>query len=319
MDPLFGSVLSNHPTVRMIRFEKCAVPSRYIQMLAGGLNALNGMRPESQQWELDFSETHLDRSAVQAIAGALRRSAFHKLSLHDTGMTSPKCGILTGAAVECVGLTVLAVVEWWSGVLWAIDEEAFAPGSLSKLFLDECMWFGGSSWTAGGAAELFRKLRTNEHQVRISLINLAPDHMRFLEELLTTYNCTLNHLNVMVPSDEWSARIGIALGYGELARDARDHLEPTHYQADLRSLWPLLMGSMMTFPTLLYRVYATGQRGRVGRPGGAIRFRHETTPQVRPILPTAKAMAANRKVMDPGNDTYSTSQARLLVRSYTLS
>jgi hypothetical protein len=174
LERLFGSVLPNHATMRILRFDECVVPSRYIQALAGRLHA---RRPEPL-WELNFRETQLDLSAIQAIAGALCRSALGKLSLHDTGMTSPKCRLITGAAAECDGLTRLAVVEW-SPSVWVVDEEAFAPGSISKLFLDECLWFGGSGWTDGGVAELFRQLRTNERQERISLASVAGDQLRF--------------------------------------------------------------------------------------------------------------------------------------------
>jgi hypothetical protein len=257
LDRLFGSVLPNHPTLRSIRLDECDVPSRYVQMLAGGLPGLAGRRPESQQWELNFRETPLDLSAIQAIAGALRRSAISKLTLHDTGMTSPKCRILTGAAAECDGLTSLAVVEW-SPRVWVVDEEAFAPGSISKLFLEQCLWLGGSGWTDGGVAELFRQLRTNERQERIALVSLAADQLRFAEELLTRYNCTIREFGVPPVSDEWSERLGLALGGGLLARHAVGNLAPAHYQVEMRSLWPSVMADVRTYPTLLYRFLRRG-------------------------------------------------------------
>jgi hypothetical protein len=253
LERLFGPVLPNHPTIRILRFEECVVPSRYIQVLAGGLKATRQPRAE-----LNFRETQLDLSAIQAVAGALRRSALGKLSLHDTGMTSPKCRLLTGAAAECVGLMLLDVVEWWRSLPWIIDEEAFAPGSISKLHLEECLWFGGHGWTDGGVAELFRQLRTNQRQERISLVNLSADQTRFVVELLTTYNYTLWKINAPPPPDEWARPIGLALGYGMTARDAVRGLEPSDYQVEMRCLWPWVLEDVKTYPTLLYRFLRRG-------------------------------------------------------------
>jgi hypothetical protein len=257
LDRLFGSVLPNHPTMRSIRLDECDVPSRYVQMLAGGLRGLAGRRPEPP-WELNFRETPLDLSAIQAIAVALRRSAIGKLTLHDTGMTSQKCRIITGAAAECDGLTWLKVVDHRGARPWAVDGEAFAPGSISKLFLDECLWFGGSTWNDGGAAELFRQLRTNERQERVSLVSLAADQLRFAEELLATYNFTLSEFGVPPVSEEWTTRVGWALMRGALARDVVGDLEPSNYQLETRASWACVLEAASTYPTLLYRFLRRG-------------------------------------------------------------
>jgi hypothetical protein len=130
-----------------------------------------------------------------------------------------------------------------------------APSAVNRLEV------AAAGWSAGAFQEFVLALRTNAVLCDLTLRcdrRRAIPHLRLVEGLLTTYNCTLETVTVRPCADRALLRRVKAL----LERNTRvrELGDPSHHRQlkrphhfSSRAVWPRVLGDYSRFPTLLYR------------------------------------------------------------------
>jgi hypothetical protein len=129
-----------------------------------------------------------------------------------------------------------------------------APSAVSRLEV------AAAGWSAGAFQELVVALRTNTVLCDLTVrTDREIPHLRLVEVLLTTYNCTLETVTVRPCADRALLRRVKAL----LERNTRlrELGDPSHHRPlerphhfSSRAVWPRVLEAYSRFPTLLYRL-----------------------------------------------------------------
>jgi hypothetical protein len=290
LEELFGTVLSNHGSLEEITISHSRIPIKY--------------------WTL-FTESFLTSGWRLC-----------RLSLESTPLTMEKCQLLKRMLQRKVRLAWLSLVncglgaeEWRTvceGVAASGDQVAtvtleevgvtVGPDTLMPLLrlpsaVDDLL-VCASGWSDGAFEEFVKGLRTNECLVALSLRSEDNEYysLHLVEELLTTYHCTLQEVTLDPFDDASQARINALLESNQRVRALGKPDSPTTFQRYhllRKSAWPRVLEEYGRLPTQLYRflrhgnlegfalqvedVSATAAARPRGRSGRRASFRSEAT------------------------------------------
>jgi hypothetical protein len=278
LERLFGSVLPQLPRLRHLSLYECTLSARCAQLLGGAAGPASvgndnggdnhdnggdngGGRP---LLDLDWVHTRLTTEACHAVARALRRGALANVKIVNAGLDSDGAALLLQAAADSPTLRGIELHEALADpvVPWAVTERAWAGGAmrrsraaLQSLVLDV-------SWTRAGLVELFRQLRTNTSLQVLDVRGSGADErllFMMLQELLSTYNFTISRVGDATRLQQGQRpRVDALLRRNEGVRNMIDRLQSRNYHVPDPSLWPIVMGEIGTFPTLVYRFLRRG-------------------------------------------------------------
>jgi hypothetical protein len=204
---------------------------------------------------LSFSVTPLSREHCQFIKSMLQRNArIEELSiLHcctDLDCWRLVCqGVAENSHIQLLHLMGDLTVEPDTPVA------AIGPQSrLTSLIVD------ARSWSIEGFAKFVEVMRTNTVLDHLFLCREFPfPNMHEFEDMLHTYNFTIPSVQVHpLQGTSHKERIEALLERNESVREFHEHLKARKYRVDNRSLWPVALEQVTTFPTLVYRFVRCG-------------------------------------------------------------
>jgi hypothetical protein len=253
LEGLFGTVLCNHISLEEITFSDSRIPTKYWTLFTENFPASGRLTLE----HLTLASTPLTMEHCQLLKRMLQRQVgISFLSIDECGLGPNEwravCEGVAGSGGQTVSVSLMEGLT--------VQPDTLLPlihGPSTVLHLN----VSASNWSEGAFEELVRGLRTNEHMRHLSLQSDQDfPHLHRVEELLTTYNCTLEVVR-LDPSDEASrGRIEALVERNQLVGALGHPDGPTalqRYHVSRPAAWPRVLAEYGRLPTQLYRFLYT--------------------------------------------------------------
>jgi hypothetical protein len=291
LEEFFGKVLCNHVSLEEITFSNSRIPVTHWKLFTENLLTSGFML-----FRLELVSTPLTLEKCQLLKRMLRRKIrLFSLHLVDCGLGAEEWRtVCEGVAGGGGHVDTLHLVE---------EDAVVGPDTLLPLLRPpsalESLLVASSGWSDGAFEGFVQELRTNECLIELMLRSKNDDvfpGLHLVEDLLTTYNCTLKVIDLDPLDDASQARINALLERNTRVRalgkpDGQTTFE--RYHLSRASVWPRVLEEYGRLPTQLYRfvrhgnlegfayqvddVSASASAGPRGRNGRRASFRSEAT------------------------------------------
>lgn len=260
LDHLFGSVLPRHPSLVEVAIRNAPMPSSRFEAFCEAM--ANATEPSPLR-SLELSGTVLDNAtAPAAIAQLLQnRTAIpnlRKLRLSGTMLNGDSLQQICDAVPFRPNLRALHFAGFVEAVIRS-DTLVGALGPTSSLrTFKVCARF-----TKDGVMSVVQALKRNETLQHLELLriiegmnDLVHDEFRML---LTHHNFTLRRISLFFWRElDNETQLRAIMRRNVLVQGVHDHLKYVKYEFELYKLWPIVLGVMSRFPTLLLRFLRRG-------------------------------------------------------------
>jgi hypothetical protein len=251
MARFFGEVLPKHLSLRDITISKSRIQAEYWRLFAE-----NCITSKGSLERLALESTPITPEGCQHLKRMLQREVpLFQLKLQDCGLGADEWrGVCEGISGNPEMHTVALIERHATVRPGALVSLLQAPSAVSRLEV------AAAGWSAGAFQEFVLALRPNTAlcylTVRCDRRREIPN-LRVVEELLTTYNCTLESVTVHPCADRaLLRRLEALLERNQRVRELGDpshHRQlkrPHHFSS--RAVWPRVLEVYSRFPTLLY-------------------------------------------------------------------
>jgi hypothetical protein len=255
LEDFFGTVLCTHISLDTIAFTESTIPTRYWKLFTE-----NVLTRASPLLHLSLVSTPLTMPDCQLLKWMLQRKArLDGLTLEYCGLGADEwravCEGLaeSGGAVDVVTLSENGITVGPDTLLPLLR----APSGVKDLHV------GAPSWAEGAFEGFVKALRTNEilRDVQLEHYHQFSTHLSLVEELLTTYNCTLETFASHPLEDDPQGRIDALLERNQPIRALGTPSSATsfrRYHISRKSVWPRVVAEYGRLPTQLYRFLREG-------------------------------------------------------------
>jgi hypothetical protein len=255
LEDFFGTVLCTHNSLDTIAFTESTIPTRYWKLFTE-----NVLTKASPLLHLSLVSTPLTMRDCQLLKRMLRRKArLDGLTLEYCGLGADEWRAVCEGLAESGGeVDVVTLSE---------HDIAVGPDTLLPLLRAPSgvkdLHVGAPSWAEGAFEGFVKALRTNEilRDVQLEHYHQFSTHLHLVEELLTTYNCTLETFASHPLEDDSQGRIDALLERNQPIRALGTPSSATsfhRYHVSRKSVWPRVVAEYGRLPTQLYRFLREG-------------------------------------------------------------